>query len=281
MTRIPHQPAARRRSRTRAAPLAVVAAAALVAAVAAPPAQAGLIPAPGPWPVRVNASVNPLIGSPHVLNGGQATANADFDVWLPFGSRKRTALTRTFGGRTVVRGRLRNRDSKRPISGAEVTLVARTLYGGTWEPVVDVRTTSKGTFRAVLPAGHHRRVAMLYYPAVTSSVPVASRRLLIRSRSRVFLSRPFRKLRRSFRFDGRVSGPGSRTPRLVVSLQVRNRSGRWITAQSATTSSGGRFRIRYRFRDKGGYAVRAFVLGAQTDWPLYAGRSATQRIRAF
>lgn len=254
-------------------------AAGLTAALVPVPAHAGLIAAPGPWPVPVAGAVNPLIGSPHAFNGGHATGNAQLRVWLPVGRSQRASITRTIGGRTIVRGRLLNRDTRRSISGATVTLVAHTLDGGSWTAIENVRTTRRGTFRAVLPPGHHRRAAVLYYPTIVSATPVASRRLLVRSRARVYLARPYGN-GRSFRFDGRVAGASDRTPRVVISLQVRNSSGNWLSPRSTTARSNGRYRIRYRFARRGTYAVRIFVKGDQTEWPMYAGRSIVHRIRA-
>jgi len=272
-----------RSRRVRRTSIALLTAAAATAA-AAPPSSAKLIPLPTPWPAAVNGATNPLAGTAFTLNGAQATANAKLRVWLPVGRAHRQAVTHTIGRWTVVRGRLTNRDTRRSISGATVTLAAQVVYGGDWSAVAYARTNRRGRFRAVLPPGHNRRIAVLYWPAIDSPAPVYSRRLLVRASSRVFLTA--RTTGRSALFRGRVSGdPGSPAGGpaapipfggLLVAIQVRNNRGNWVTARLARTGSGGRFRVRYRF-GRGRFSVRALA-PAQTAWPLYGGHSSTRKI---
>ena len=272
----PSSPRTRRRQWLRLA-IGGTAAVALTTAVNAAPASAALVPPPGPWPVAISGATNPLTGSPAILNGAQATGNARLRVWLPSRGRKRVALTRVIGGRTVVRGHLRNPDTRRSISGALVTLVAQNVYSGDWAAVGHVPTNRKGIFRGVLPPGGHRRVAVLYWPSVTSTSPVFSRRLLVRASGRVYLGRPVRTKPRLFRFGGKVSGAPIPARGLLVALQVRNRLGNWVTARIASTTPSGRYRIRYRF-SPGRLTVRIRV-PAQTAWPLFGGQSAPRHIQ--
>lgn len=266
--------------RTRARRSLVVAmAATLGTGFIAAPAHAKLIPPPGPWPTSVTGAANPLTGTPFALNGSHATANASLRVWLSSGRRRVTAMTRTVGQRTVLRGRLRNRDTRRSIAGATLTVAAQDVYApGSWFAVTNVRTSRRGRFRAVLPPGYHRRAAVLYFPAVTSTAPVFSRRLLIRARSRVWLAAPFHK-RRAYRFDGRVSAGGTPVPAggLIVGLQVRNRQRTWVTARIARTTASGRFRIRYSFARRARLTARV-IAPAQSGWALYAGYSRPRTI---
>jgi hypothetical protein len=255
------------------------------AVVPASPAGADLIPPPSAWPVPVTGATNPLAGTAFTFNGGQATANAKLQVWLPVGRDHRKAITRTIGRRTAVGGRLTNRDTRHAINGATVTLAAQVVYGGDWIAVAHVHTDRHGHFRAVLPPGHNRRVAVLYWPAVDSPGPVYSRRLLVRASSRVSLST--RTTGRSVLFRGRVSGdprspsggPAAPIPSggLLVAIQVRNNRGNWVTARLTRTGNGGRFRVRYRF-GSGAFSVRALA-PAQTAWPLYGGHSSVRIIR--
>jgi hypothetical protein len=247
------------------------------AAALTPPTASAirLIPPPGPWPTTVSGASNPLTGTPFVFNGGHATANARLAVWLPVGRQRRAAITRTIGGRTVIRGRLRNRDTGRSISGATLTVAAQDVYGGEWIAVGSARANRRGRFRAVLGAGMHRRVAALYWPAVNSPGPVYSRRLLVRAASRVYLRRPSRRGRR-VRFDGHVSGAAVPASGLLVALQVRNSRGNWITARLAHTKPDGKYRIRYRFAP-GRLRVRVSV-PTQNGWVLYGSHSSTRRI---
>ncbi|MDP8908903.1 MAG: hypothetical protein M3N47_07245, partial [Chloroflexota bacterium] len=176
-------------------------------------------------------------------------------------------------------GRLRNRDTRRSISGATLTLAVQNVYAQDWTAVANVRTNRRGTFRAIIGPGYHRRAAVLYYPTVTSTAPVFSRRLLVRAKSSVSLRRPFRN-GRSYRFDGAVSAGAAPIPAggMLVALQVRNRSGTWVSARLARTAPSGRFRIRYRFPRPARLTVRV-VAPAQPGWALYAGRSKKWAIR--
>jgi hypothetical protein len=251
----------------------------VTAIAAASAALASLVPPVGLWPAPVIGVANPLADSVYVLNGAQATANARLRLWLLASGRVRLAITRPVGERTVVRGELRNRDTRRAIRGATVTLVAEDVYVGRWFAIGDVRTSRRGRFRAVLPViARHLRVAVVYYPAVTSMVPVYSRRVLVRSSGRVWLGRPHR-VRRTVRFHGRVSGGAVPADGLLVALQVRNSFGRWVTARMARTRPDGRYRLAYRFPRSGRLIVRVRVPGGQPGWALYAGASAPIPIR--
>jgi hypothetical protein len=259
----------------RAAGCLAIALAALTGA-ASTSADAKLIPPPGPWPTTVTGATNPLIETPFSTNGGNATPNASLRVWLPFGGQRLTAITRAVGQYTVVRGQLRNRDTHRAISGATLTVAVQNVYApAAWTTLMSTRTNRRGDFRADLGPGYHRRVAILYYPTINSVAPIFSRRLLIRAQSQVALGKPFHQ-GRTYRFDGQVSAGFVPIPSggLTIALQVRNRSGRWVSARLARTNALGRFRIRFTFPSATTLAVRVLV-PAQNDWALYAGQSRT------
>lgn len=249
------------------------------AAIAPARAAAGLIPPVGPWPMPITGAANPLAGSPYVLNGSHATANAQLRSWLVVGGRAQTAITRRVGDRTVVGGELRNGDTRRAISDATLTLVAEDVYSGQWIAIGNLRTSQRGRFRGVLPVtARHLRVAVIYYPAVTSMLPIYSQRLLVRTSARVWLATSHAK-RRTVDFFGRVSGGPVPASGLLVALQVRNNLGRWVTARLVRTRADGRYQSRYRFPRCGRLTVRALVPGRQPGWPLYAGASAPVAIR--
>jgi hypothetical protein len=249
------------------------------AAIAPAPAAAGLIPAAGAWPAPITGAGSPLTGTPYVLNGAHATANARLGIWLSVGGKTGTAITRRVSERTMVGGELVNRDTYRAITGAAVTLVAEDVYVGQWVAIGSLRTDRDGRFRAVLPAtARHLRVAVIYYPFVTSTMPMYSRRVLVRAGARVWLAKP-RGSRRAVGFHGRVGGAPVPAGGLLVALQVRNGFGRWVTARLARTLPDGRYRIGYRFPRRGRLAVRVLVPGRQPGWPLYAGASAPVPIR--
>lgn len=243
--------------------------------VVAVPAAAGLLPAPGPWPADVAGATNPLLGTSLAFNGGAAGVNVRLRVWLPLRGHRRAAITRTIGARTIVRGRLRNRDTRRSIAGAIVQLVAADVADGGWVLVGSARTNRLGVFRAVLPPGPTRRVAVLYWPLVSSPAAVFSRRLLVRASARVTMTT--RTTGRSMMIRGRVDGAPIPPGGLLVAAQVRN--GRsWATVRLVRCFAGGGFRARYRFKFHGRrFVVRALV-PAQAGWPLYGGASRPQRV---
>jgi hypothetical protein len=113
---------------------------------------------------------------------------------------------------------------------------------------------------------------------VTSALPIFSRRLLIRTGSRVWLAQPHGE-RRAARFHGRVSGGPVPPSGLLVALQVRNSFGRWVTARLVRTRPDGRYQVAYRFPRSGRLTVRVLAPGRQPGWPLYAGASAPARVR--
>jgi hypothetical protein len=164
-------------------------------------------------------------------------------------------------------------------SAARHSLVAEDVHAGQWVAIGNAQTSRRGRFRAVLPVtARHLRVAVVYYPAVTSTLPVYSRRVLVRSGARVWLGRPHR-VRRTVRFHGRVSGGPVPVDGLLVALQVRNSFGRWVTARLARTRSDGRYGLAYRFPRSSRLTVRVRVPGGQPGWALYAGASAPVPMR--
>ena len=252
---------------------AVTLAAFAIPAAAPTPASAGILPPAGPWPTNVTGAANPLIGSPLVLNGQNATANAQLDVWLPSRGRRLHSITLSTRDTVTVRGHLRNRDNRHSIAGAVVTFVAQNGASPEWSAITSVLTNRTGVFKATFTPGLHRRFAAIYYPAVTSTSPAFSRRVLVKAKGSVWLSRPYAS-GRSYRFDGRASANGIAVPPsgLLVALQVRNRTGNWITARLAKTTASGRFRVRYLFPRAARLTVRMMV-PSQPSWPLYAGHS--------
>ena len=268
-------------SRLRRRAATIVLAIAVLGALAAAGARAAIIPPPGPWPTNVIGATNPLVSTPFQFNGGQASSNARLRVWLPSHGRRRTAVTRTVGQTTVLRGTLRNLDNGRAIAGATVTFAVQNVYTPEWVAGGGTRTNRRGQFRGVLPAGYHRRVAVLYYPEINAAAPLFSRRLLVRAKSRVDLAQPYhRRDSRKYRFDGQVSAGAVPIPSsgLLIALQVRNRRGNWVTARLARTTASGRYRIRYSFPTFAALPVRVRA-PSQGGWPLYAGASDIHYIR--
>ena len=279
-----HPPALRRRRAAatlsarprRTVWVAVAVAAMLVALWPAATTNASLLPPPGLWPAPVVGATNPLESTTLAANGAPASADVALSIWLPSGRRRREVITRTLGEPTVVRGRLRDRASRRSIRGATVQLAAQNAGGGDWYLAGVTSTNRKGGFKAVLPPGPTRRVAILYWPFVNSPAPLYSRRLLVRAAGRVYLKTIVRG--RSVLFTGRVSGDAIPAGGLLVAAQVRN-GGAWVSVRLVRTQASGRFRARYRFK----YGNRRFLVRAtapsQPGWPLYSGSSRPQMIR--
>jgi len=257
---------------------AAVALAAGLTALLPAPANAGLIPPAGVWPTNVVGARNPLAGTPFVYNGAYATGTPSFRVWLSVRGKHRKTVNGVVGRRVVVRGRLRNPAAHHSVGGAILTIVVQNVYTGTWYAGGNVVTNRKGRFRAAMPVSTHTRLAAIYYPAVSWSTPVFSRRLLVKAKSRIYLGKPYRNRRgRQFRFDGKVSGAAIPAGGLLIALQVRNRRGNWITPRFGRTAPSGRFRMRYRFPGGGRFRVRVRV-PAQPAWPLFGNVSAKKRI---
>jgi hypothetical protein len=260
-------------TRRRAAVVIIAAAAAAVPAIA----HARLLPALGPWPAPVANATNPLNGTPFALNGEQAAQNASLRVWLPAGASRQPAVTRAFGARTIVRGRLTNRDTDRPISGATVQIAANNVNDGAdWYLAGTVRTNASGVFRAVLPAGPTRRVAAVYWPTISATLPLFSATVVVRTSARVYLKTAMLEGRRIV-YRGQVSGAAIPPGGLLVAAQVKNGAS-WATVALIRTYQSGRFVARYRFKHAARrFEVRASV-PAQPAWPLYTGHSHTTTV---
>jgi hypothetical protein len=260
-------------TRRRAIALSAATAAAAVPAAA----HARLLPPQGPWPAPVANATNPLTGTPYAFNGDQAAPNASLRVWLPVRASRRGAFTRAFGARTIVRGRVRNRDTHRPITAATVQIAANNVNDGSdWYLAGVARTNRGGVFRAALPAGPTRRIAALYWPTISADLPVFSPTLVVRTSARVYL-RPSMLEGRRIVYRGRVSGAAIPPGGLLVAAQVRNGPS-WATVALVRTYQSGRFTARYRFKHAGRrFQVRARV-PSQPAWPLYTGQSHTTTV---
>jgi hypothetical protein len=258
---------------------ALITAVAVVVAVLPGTAHGALLPPAAPWPAPVANATNPLIGTPFAFNGADATPNATLDVWLPVGTWRRAQVTRAFGARTVIRGRLQNLDNHRPIRAATVQLAANNVNdGGDWYLAGSARSDRKGVFRGVLPAGPTRRVAALYWPGLSATLPLFSAALLVRTSASVSLRTAMLTGRRIV-YRGRVSGAPIPPGGLLVAVQVRNGAS-WVTVGLVRTAASGRFIARYRFKYRGRrFAVRARV-PSQPAWSLYTGQSQTTTVRS-
>lgn len=262
-------------------------AAALTAAVtvfATPAAaHAALMGPPGPWPTPITAAPNPLTGTAYTANGSWATPTAKPRLWWTQGRRNHTARLVPVGRVVRVSGQLRNRERNRAISGATVQIVTQPAAGGDWTLTATTRTNRRGRFTARIPAGLTRRVAALYWPTNTAPTPTYSRRLQLRATARLWFSA--RSIGRRVIWRGTVSGDprtGEAGPTippagLLVAVQVRNSTGRWVTARLTRAAPDGRWFVEDRL-PRGRWTARAY-LPAQATWDLYGGYSAIQIFR--
>lgn len=250
-----------------------IAAAAVASALCvAAPASAGLIPPPGTAPSPA-ATANPIAGTTTAINGTNGGVGVRWHIG--FGKRYRTAVTQTSGRTSVLRGVLTNDFNDNPVAGAALTVITQPAGSNDWAPAAATVTSRTGRFRAVLPPGGHRRVAVTYWPTNASTFPIVSRRVLVRVRSRVWLGQP-RRSGRATRFRGMVSGAPIPPGGVLVALQVHNNQGDWLTIRLTKTLPSGRFVIRYRM-PRGAFKVRVMV-PAQPLFGLYAGRSQTWEV---
>lgn len=251
--------------------------AALLTAIA-PAAAVGSfgLPPGAPWPGPVAGAENPLAQLGAANNGTSATAEARVKVWLAR-DRNASVVTRRIGARTYLHGRLYNKNDRHGIARAGIFIVREVTDHPGWTVATIVGTNRHGVFRFRIPRGPSRRFAAIYWPHSVSVVPIYSRRLTLRSSSRVTLA--VRRGRHGIvRFSGRVSGAAIPVGGLLVNIQVANR-GTWPSVRTVHTAPNGRFFGRYRFtgRRPSGFVVRAQVL-RQTGWRLYTASSRLIRI---
>lgn len=268
-----HEAGTRRDGRViRALALGAVTSGVALGAAATAGAQGG-----APWPGPVEGGANMLAGTPFAVNGAPAALDARLAVWLDRGGLRATVVTRRIGSRQLLQGRLINPQGNRAIRGALVTVAREIVDRPGWKVLRTVQTSRRGGFGVTLPPGPTRRFGAFYYATAVNPVPIYSRRVQVRSSSRVSI-RAQRRRRGLVVFRGRVSGARVPSGGLLVAIQVNNR-GTWPAVRLARAGADGRFTARYRFAvRRRGFSVRARV-PRQTGWRLLAGTSRTLRVQ--
>jgi hypothetical protein len=217
------------------------------------------------------------------LNGTNATDAAVVQVNFSRGGRTHRLLG--YGEPAGVRGRLVN-SAGQPIAGAAVILFTRDLRPGA--PVV-TRTTlttgADGSFATTVHASASRLLQFGWFSHTLDSRLAANGYLTLEARASAHLSVSTRHPRVGARLtvDGQLRGVSRGG--VTVLVQGRPRSGgAYETFADTTSSSSGRFKVHYRFRDSGSRG-RQFVFRAKiragARFPYRSGYSnrVTVRVR--
>ncbi|HST40530.1 MAG TPA: hypothetical protein VLK58_13535 [Conexibacter sp.] len=193
----------------------------------------------------------------------------------------RTVVTRAYGGRLQVSGRLVSPLGV-PSVGARVCLLGREdRPDAPLREFAVVVTDANGGFSAPVPAGPSRQLLAVH--RVPGGAAVASMR--VRVRAAVSLRPSRRRLRNggTVVLRGRLRHGPLPDRGVLVELQAK-RGRKWQTFGTTRTRTGGRYELRYRFTRTTGvqrYAMRALVPD-QSAYPYVRGvsRPIALRVRA-
>lgn len=231
----------------------------------------------GPYPVF---AVTPSDrGAP---NGANATESGNLTViWTKgLNSRRRTV---GYGSKAGVRGRLVN-DAGQPISGARVQLLTRDLRSGASVVARNAFTTDgDGRFNTTVTASASRQLHFAWLARANDVRFGANGYLTLQARAtgRLSVSTKRPRVGRTVTITGKLAGVSrGGVPVLVQGRAAGSR--RYDTFADATTSSNGRFRVRYRFRNAASRG-RSFVFRARIRtaprFPYETGYTKTVTVR--
>ncbi len=230
----------------------------------------------GPYPVF---AVTPSDrGAP---NGSNATESGTLSMTWTVGGNKRRTLS--YGRKAGVRGRLVN-SSGQPIGGARVQLLTRDLRrDASLIPRTTFTTAADGSFRTTVTASASRLLQFSWLSRANDVRFGANGYLTLQARASGVLSVSTRRPRvgRTLTITGKLHG----VSRGGVPIVVQGRAGgsrRYDTFADTTSSSSGRFRVRYRFRSPASRG-RSFVFRARIRpaprFPYETGYSKTVTVR--
>ena len=170
-----------------------------------------------------------------------------------------------------------------PIAGAKVQLLTRDLrQGATVVPRTTFTTDGDGRFRTTVVAAASRQLQFAWLSHVNDIRYGANGYLTLQTRASSTLSVSTRRPRvgRTITIQGRLRGVERGGVPVVV--QGRARGGGYATFADTTTSSNGRFKVRYRFRNASSrgrsFAFRARIRPAPR-FPYETGYSKTVTVR--
>jgi hypothetical protein len=216
------------------------------------------------------------------LNGAGATETATLAVTWATGSTKPRLLD--YGRRAGVRGRLLN-SAGGPIAGARVSLLTRDRRrDAALVHRVTLTTAADGTFRTTVSASASRLLQFAWASHANDIRFTANAYLTLRARAdatlRVSTRRP--RVGRAFTISGQLKGVSRGGVPVIVQGRPRG-ARRFTTFADTTSSSQGRFKVRYRFRDAASRG-RSFVFRARIRpgprFPYTTGYSRTVTVRA-
>ena len=230
----------------------------------------------GPYPVF---AVTP--SDRGAANGTNATESGSLTMtWTTGGSKRRTL---SYGAKAGIRGRLLNSDGQ-PIGGAKVALLTRDLRRDAGLiPRATLTTAADGSFRTTVTATASRLLQFAWLSRANDVRFGANGYLTLQARAGGRLSVSTRRPRvgRTMTISGRLQG----VSRGGVPIIVQGRAGgsrRYDTFADTTTSSSGRFKVRYRFRNPASRG-RSFVFRARIRpaprFPYETGYSKTVTVR--
>jgi len=212
------------------------------------------------------------------LNGQLASPQAR--VLVAFATTSKRLVRVRYGRPVAVMGRLVH-PSGRPIAGAEVAVLARSLVrGAPFVPVARVVTDANGEYRYLAPAGPSRVLRAAYRLHLNDVEYVSTSDVQVEVTPAVRLAAGKRSLRnkQAVVFRGSVAGAPA-SSRKVIELQAKV-GARWVTF-ATTRLKGGRFAYRYRFTRTlrpTTYAFRARVR-PEPSWPFAYGTSKVMKVK--
>jgi hypothetical protein len=216
------------------------------------------------------------------LNGSNATETGTLSViWTKGGRADRRTLG--YGTKAGVRGRLTN-SAGTPIVGATITLLTRDLrQGASLVPRTTLTTGADGRFNTIVTASASRMLQFAWLSHANDIRFAANGYLTLQARASARLSVSTRRPRvgKSFTVSGQLRGVSRGGVPVIVQGRARG-SKRYETFADTTTSSTGRFKVRYRFRSSDSRR-RTFVFRARirpaSRFPYETGYSQTVTVK--
>jgi hypothetical protein len=215
------------------------------------------------------------------LNGQNASDRATITAWIG----RRRSVTRGYGRRIVVRGRLLN-DGGLPIKHANIDVLQRTLLDGAkMRAIRTVRTGTNGRWKISLATRFPSSRLRFGYRSHEADVVNAARTdvtVHVRARVRLTVVRHTVSAFGLIRLRGRVAGAPLPSRGKIVELRARAEgTRRWIQFRTVRTDRRGRFRTDYRLRKGYRNVVYEFEALARTEngYPYATSRSSVQRVR--
>lgn len=205
-------------------------------------AQVGGLP-PGP---------NGALAAPQKPGGGLATGR--------FSGKRKTIVRRAKQGKQLIyTGQLRDAKNT-PIVGARIVVASnlrvRDAATQSFAPIV---TDGEGRFRFEMTADGSRKIMLDYHPS-GGSASISTRVIDARVPATLTFSAPKRAKRRSeVAIVGAVQAPAISTRGAKVRIEAYFGK-RWRKAGDVRTDAAGAFRWTRKFRNRGGYRMRARLL---------------------